>query len=111
MAKTRFTSLRMVDTGHIFATGTPRIFDAWDWIKNTVSHELGLSADDLDLVEDDDGAEFVAHQGQNLVEVCWGHRGATSQQRADHLLTVHQDNRELYEEKLDAVRDALQAAE
>lgn len=64
-------SLSKLDTSFVFAC-THSLFGGAkaEWIVDTVRHEFEcFEDDDVDLIEDDDGHEFVTINGEAVVEI------------------------------------------
>lgn len=68
----RFTSLRTLQTGHVFSRSTPDFFSRWNYIVDAVCHEFGCNEDDLDLIEDDEGS-LVTLKGEPVVRIEHGY--------------------------------------
>lgn len=63
-----WVSLQKVDTGFIFAATHSISGNPWSWISDVISDEFECAADDLDLVDDEDG-EFVVLNGARIVQI------------------------------------------
>lgn len=74
MSGLNWTSLAKTDTGHVFCSSNPSIFDRWEWIKDVVAGEFQCSPNELDLADEaDDGRVFVTLYGAPIVEVISGY--------------------------------------
>jgi hypothetical protein len=64
-------SLSKLDTSFVFAsTHSLSIFDRWGWIERCVRDEFDCYADDtVDLIEDDDGRDLIAINGDPVVQI------------------------------------------
>lgn len=61
-------SLQKTDTGFVFATTHSIAGNPWSWISEVAAHEFECAADDLELIDDEDG-EFVSLRGEKVIQI------------------------------------------